>query len=203
MFKRFHGRAMEGAGFEGIIGAWPGCQIRQWRCIFSDGEEWDCMTTVTRNSLVYITYSILDSRGMVVEQNDIPVGYVQGANSGILPAIESAVADRRIGDRIEITLLPEQGYGLRDESLVFVDEIENVPPQFRRVGAEVMFENGSGESKVFYVTSIENGKLTLDGNPPLAGQSVTCLVNVMDIREATPEEIRHGRPLDAAQGTMH
>lgn len=140
---------------------------------------------------------------MVVEQNDIPMGYVQGANSGILPAIESAVADRRIGDRIEITLLPEQGFGLRDESLVFVDEIENVPPQFRRVGAEVMFENGSGESKVFYVTSIENGKLTLDGNPPLAGQSVTCLVNVMDIREATPEEIRHGRPFDAAPGTVH
>ncbi len=161
------------------------------------------MTTVTRNSLVYITYSILDSRGMVVEQNDVPMGYVQGANSGILPAIESAVADRRIGDRIEITLLPEQGYGLRDENLVFVDEIENVPPQFRHVGAEVMFENGSGETKVFYVTSIENGKLTLDGNPPLAGRSVTCLVNVMDIRKATPEEIRHGRPLDAAPGTVH
>ncbi len=131
------------------------------------------------------------------------MGYVQGANSGILPAIESAVADRRIGDRIEITLLPEQGFGLRDESLVFVDEIENVPLQFRRVGAEVMFENGSGETKVFYVTSIENGKLTLDGNSPLAGQSVTCLVNVMDIREATPEEIRHGRPFDAAPGTVH
>jgi len=131
------------------------------------------------------------------------MGYVQGANSGILPAIESAVADRRIGDRIEIALLPEQGFGLRDESLVFVDEIENVPLQFRRVGAEVMFENGSGESKVFYVTSIENGKLTLDGNSPLAGQSVTCLVNVMDIREATPEEIRHGRPFDAAPGTVH
>ncbi len=161
------------------------------------------MTTVTRNSLVYITYSILDSRGMVVEQSDIPVGYVQGANSGILPAIESAVADRKIGDRIEIALLPEQGYGLRDESLVFVDEIENVPPQFRRVGAEVMFENGSGETKVFYVTAIEDGKLTLDGNSPLAGQSVTCLVNVMDICEATPEEIRHGRPLDAAPGTVH
>jgi hypothetical protein len=41
---------------------------------------------------------------MVVEQYDIPVGYVQGANSGILPAIESAVAGRKVGDRVEITL---------------------------------------------------------------------------------------------------
>jgi FKBP-type peptidyl-prolyl cis-trans isomerase SlyD len=161
------------------------------------------MVTVTQNKLVYITYSILDARGMVVEQHDIPVGYVQGANSGILPAIESAVVGHKIGDRVEITLSPEEGYGLRDESLVFTDDIENVPPQFRRVGAEVMFENEAGETKVFYVTAIDEGKLTLDGNPSLAGQSVTCLVNVMDIRDATPEEIRNGRPLDVKTGTVH
>lgn len=161
------------------------------------------MTTVTQNTLVHITYSILDERGMVVEQYDIPVGYVQGANSGILPAIESAVAGRKVGERLEIKLTPEEGYGLRDESLVFTDDIDNVPPQFRRVGAEVMFENATNETKVFYVTAIEDGKLTLDGNPSLAGQSVTCLVNIMDIREATPEEIRNGRPLDVKTGTIH
>jgi len=161
------------------------------------------MVTVTQHKLVYITYSILDQRGMVVEQYDIPVGYVQGANSGILPAIESAVAGRKVGDRIEIKLTPEEGYGVRDESLVFVDDVENVPPEFRRVGAEVMFENESGETKFFYVTSIQDGQLTLDGNPSLAGQSVTCLVNVMDIRDATPEEIRNGRPLDVQTGTVH
>ena len=78
-----------------------------------------------------------------------------------------------------------------------------MPPEFRRVGAEVLFENQAGETKAFYVTSIEDGKLTLDGNPSLAGQSVTCLVNVTEIRDATPEEIRNGRPLDAASGTVH
>lgn len=140
---------------------------------------------------------------MVVEQHDVPVGYVQGANSGILPAIESAVAGRKIGERIEIKLLPAEGYGERDESLMFVDDIENVPPEFRRIGAEVMFENESGETKVFYVTAIENGQLTLDGNPSLAGQTVTCLVNIIDIRDATPEEIQNGRPLDVKTGTVH
>ncbi|MDQ1315119.1 MAG: FKBP-type peptidyl-prolyl cis-trans isomerase SlyD [Pseudomonadota bacterium] len=161
------------------------------------------MVSVTKNKLVYITYSILDSRGMVVEQHDIPVGYVQGANSGILPAIESAVAGHKVGDRVEISLAPEEGYGLRDESLVFVEELENVPPEFRRIGAEVLFENESGETKVFYVTSIDGSELTLDGNPSLAGQTVTCLINVMDIRDATPEEIRNGRPLDVQTGMVH
>ncbi|WP_310448122.1 FKBP-type peptidyl-prolyl cis-trans isomerase [Thiobacillus sp.] len=161
------------------------------------------MVTVARHKLVFITYSILDQRGMVVEQHDLPVGYVQGANSGILPAIEAAVAGRKIGERIEITLPPEDGYGVRDESLVFVDTLENVPPEFHRVGAEVLFENASGETKVFYVTAIENGQLTLDGNPSLAGQTVTCVVNVVDIRDATPEEIHNGRPLDVKTGTVH
>ncbi|MEQ1661467.1 MAG: peptidylprolyl isomerase [Thiobacillus sp.] len=162
------------------------------------------MSTVTDNKLVFITYSILDSRGMIVEQHDVPVGYVQGANSGILPAIEAAVAGRKAGERVEISLAPEDGYGLRDESLVFVDDIENVPPEFRRLGAEVMFENESGETKVFYVTRIEDGQLTLDGNPSLAGQTVTCLVNVIEMRDATPEEIRNGRPLDpSAKAKLH
>lgn len=160
------------------------------------------MVTVTRNKLVFITYSILDSRGMVVEQHDMPVGYVHGANSGILPAIERAVDGRAVGERVEITLAPEEGYGERDESLVYVEELENVPPEFRRVGAEVLFQNEAGDTKAFYVTAIEDGKLTLDGNPSLAGQSVTCLVNVVDIRDATPEEIRNGRPLDAPTGTQ-
>jgi FKBP-type peptidyl-prolyl cis-trans isomerase SlyD len=160
------------------------------------------MVTVTRNKLVFITYSILDARGMVVEQHDVPVGYVHGANSGILPAIEQAVNGRAIGERIEIMLAPEEGYGERDESLVYVEELENVPPEFHRVGAEVLFQNEAGDTKAFYVTAIEDGKLTLDGNPSLAGQSVTCLVNVVDIRDATPEEIRNGRPLDAPTGTQ-
>src|SRR3569832_1153905 len=114
------------------------------------------MVTVTHNTLVYITYSILDSRGMVVEQHDIPVGYVQGANSGILPAIEAAVAGRKIGDRVEIALSPEEKNGLRDESLVFVDDIENVPPENQRNKTEDKNENESGETKVFYVTAIED-----------------------------------------------
>jgi FKBP-type peptidyl-prolyl cis-trans isomerase SlyD len=162
------------------------------------------MNTVSANKVVFITYSILDADGSVVEQYDMPVGYVHGANSGILPGIESGLAGHQAGDRVEIKLPPEDSYGVRDESLVFVDEIDNVPPQFRHVGAEVLFENEQGETKAFYVTRIEDGKLTIDGNHSLAGQTVTCLVNVLEIRDATAEEIRTGRPAEAGQGsTLH
>lgn len=160
------------------------------------------MSVVTHLKMVFITYSIVDASGSVVEQVDVPAGYVHGANSGILPGIEAALTGKRIGDKVEVKLAAEDAYGPRDESLVIVEQIDNVPPPFREVGAEAMFQNEAGESKTFRVTRIENGLLTLDGNHPLAGQSVSCHVNVLDIRDATPEEIREGRPAGAAQ-TLH
>lgn len=124
----------------------------------------------------------------------MPVSYLHGGQGGLLPGIENALTGHQIGGHVEIQLAPEEAYGVRDESLVFVDDIDNVPPQCRYIGAEVEFQNEAGESKAFYVTRIEDGKLTVDGNPALAGQPMTCMVNVVDIRDASPEEIRNGIP---------
>jgi FKBP-type peptidyl-prolyl cis-trans isomerase SlyD len=162
------------------------------------------MNTVQRNKVVYITYSILNAAHAVVEQHEVPVAYLHAGSGGLLPSIEAAVEGHSVGDRVELALAPEDAYGLRDESLVFTDDLENVPPQFRRIGAEIQFENEAGIAKAFYVTQIEDGKLTVDGNASLAGQSVTCIVNVIEIRDASAEEIRNGRPADeVAQTQLH
>jgi FKBP-type peptidyl-prolyl cis-trans isomerase SlyD len=153
--------------------------------------------------VVYITYSILDQAGNVVEQHDLPVGYVQGGNSGLLPSIESAIAGKRIGDRVEITLVPEDAFGERIPELAFTDDVDNVPPPFRQVGAQVQMTNEAGDTKTFYVTSIEDGKLTVDANHPLAGQNAICVVNIMEIREATPEELATGMAADSAPTQLH
>jgi FKBP-type peptidyl-prolyl cis-trans isomerase SlyD len=158
---------------------------------------------VQSGMVVYITYSILDQAGNVIEQHDLPVGYVHGGNSGLLPSIEAAVAGKRIGDRVEIILSPKDGFGERDPGLSFTDDIENVPPQFRHVGAQVQMSNEAGDTRIFYVTSIENGKLTVDGNHPLAGQNAVCVVNVLNIREATPDELRNGMAADSAPTQLH
>lgn len=153
--------------------------------------------------VVYITYSILDQAGNVIEQHDLPVGYVQGGNSGLLPSIESAVAGKKIGDRVEITLTPQEGFGEHDPDLSFTDDIDNVPPQFRHIGAQVQMSSESGETKTFYVTKIEDGKLTVDANHPLAGQNAICVVNIINIREATPEEMLSGMAADSAPTQLH
>lgn len=152
------------------------------------------MNTIQNNKVVTITYAILNSHQAVVEQQDMPVSYLHGGQLSLLPSIEKALVGHQVGDRVEIVLAPQEALGLRDENLVLIDDIHNIPPEYRFVGAKVEFYNDRGETKAFYVTNIENGKLTMDGNPPLAGQSVTWIVNVMDIRDATPGEIHQGIP---------
>lgn len=153
--------------------------------------------------VVYITYSILDQAGNVVEQHDLPVGYVQGANSGLLPSIESALVGKKIGDQVEVVLPPEDAFGERDPELAFTDDLDNVPPQFRHVGAQVQMANEAGDTRTFYVTRIEDGKLTVDGNHPLAGQNATCVVSILNIREATADELASGMAADSAPPQLH
>ena len=152
------------------------------------------MNTIKNGKVVTITYSILNSEQAVVEQHDMPVSYLHGGQLSLLPSIENALAGHKVGDRVEIRLAPEEALGLRDERLVLIDDVSNVPPEYRHLGAKVEFYNDRGETKAFYVTNIENGKLTMDGNPPLAGESVTWIVNILDIRDAKSEEIRQGMP---------
>jgi len=159
--------------------------------------------TVGPNKVVYITYSIVDSRDAVVEQHDLPVAYVPGGNSGLLPKIEQALHGRAAGERVEVVLPPEDGFGAHDPALTFTDDIDNVPPQYRHLGAEVEFENGQGETLLFRVAHIEDGKLTVDGNPPHAGETVTCVVNIVDVRDATAAELANGMPADAAAPQLH
>ena len=83
----------------------------------------------------------------------------------------------------------EDGFGPHDPDLTFTDDLENVPPQFRHLGAEVQMQNESGEAKIFYVTHIENGKLTVDGNHPLAGKRLHVSVHILEVRDATIEDM--------------
>ena len=152
--------------------------------------------TVGPRQVAYITYSIVDSVGTVVEQHDMPIGFIAGGQSGLLEKIEQALLGQPEGSRLEVSLAPEDAFGARDPKLTFTDAMENVPPQYRRIGAEVLFENEAGETRSFYVTHADDTSVTVDGNHPMAGQTVTCVVNVVSVREATSQELAAGLPAD-------
>ena len=113
---------------------------------------------VVRNGkYVSLTYTIVDEAGQLVEQNDLPVGYVHGGATLLLGDMDKAVAGHKAGDEVQLTLPPDRAFGRRDENLTFTDDIANVPPEFRRLGAEVLMQSDRGESRTFYVTRIEDG----------------------------------------------
>ncbi len=148
---------------------------------------------VSRNKVVQFTYTIADEDGNVVEQVDLPVQYVHGAGDmGLIERVEKALDGARVGDKVEAQVPPAEGFGEFDPSLSFVDDIENVPPQFRKVGTKVEMANDSGETKEFVITKIENDKVTIDGNHQLAGKMAKFVVTVLSIRDATADEIKNG-----------
>jgi len=148
--------------------------------------------SVNQNKVVSFVYSIVDESGELLEQSDIPISYVHGGKHDLFEKVEAGLDGCVAGDTIEVSLTPEEGFGAHDPELTYTDKLENVPDEFRSIGAEVEMMNDQGDSRKFTVTRIENGKLTVDGNHPMAGKAITFRIKVTDIREATAEEIANG-----------
>ena len=80
-----------------------------------------------------------------------------------------------------------------------------MPPEHRRLGSDALFGNERGEQMQFRVTRIENGRLTVDANHPLAGQTAGFVVTIVAVRPATLDEIANGTPADGGANSprMH
>ena len=149
---------------------------------------------IRKGKVVSVTYTLHDEHDQIFEQSDIPVPYLHGHASGLFDKIEQQLEGKHSGDSIEATLRPEEGFGAHDPALTFTDDLENVPPELRYLGASLEAQNAKGETLTFVVKHIENGRLTVDANHPLAGQTVKFRVTVLDVRDATSDELRTGQP---------
>jgi len=153
--------------------------------------------TITTNKFVELTYRIIDqTNGEVIEQVEEPLGYVQGDNTLLFNQVTKELEGKSVGDEIEILLKAEDAFGPKLEELIFTDEINNVPVEYRFIGAAVTMQNDKGGTKDFIVSSIEDGKLTIDGNHPLAGKDIIFYVEVLSVRDATADEIIEGGSID-------
>lgn len=155
-------------------------------------SDFDVDAVVGKDKVVGVSYSIIDDSGVIIEQSDIPMYYVHGGPNEMFPDVEQALDGCARGDSVEVVLPPEKAFGYHDPNMTFTDDINNVPPEFRHVGAEVQMQNDSGETRTFFVSSIQGGKLTVDGNHPFAGKTLTYVLTVADIRAATEDEKQNG-----------
>ena len=147
---------------------------------------------ISKNKFVSLTYTITDENDAILERIDMPIHYIHGVQSQVIETIENALEGHQADDEVQVTLTPEEAFGQHQPELTFTDDINNVPPQFHSIGAEVEFQNDKGESKIFRVTEIADGKLTVDGNHPFAGKTITYNITVKEVRNATDEELSNG-----------
>ena len=158
---------------------------------------------IRNGKLVSLVYRICDRSGKVLEQSDLPVSYIHGGNNELIGGMDKAIGGKRAGDSVELDLESDRAFGPHDPDLTFTDAIDNVPPQFRRIGAEVQMQNDAGEAKTFYVTKIESGQLTVDGNHPLAGKELRVKVEIKEVRDPTEQELMQDGMIEATPSGLH
>jgi FKBP-type peptidyl-prolyl cis-trans isomerase SlyD len=148
---------------------------------------------IADESVVSMHYTLKDDKGEVIDSSDgsEPLTYLQGAGN-IIPGLEEALAGKKKGDKLHVTISPEKGYGERDERLV-----QSIPKsQFQdsgrlKVGMQFQIRSQGGPM-VLTVVEVKDSEVVVDGNSPLAGQTLHFDVEITDVRAATEEELAHG-----------
>ena len=148
---------------------------------------------------VELTYKVTDRKtGHVLTRVEFPLGYIHGHNEILAPSVHKELEGKHAGDVIEVPIDANRIFGPRDESLVFTDDIDNVPEEYRQVGTSILMENDKGQTRSFLVTRVDDETLTVDGNNPLCGREVVFRLEVLTVRDATDEETKAGGAIPAA-----
>ncbi|MFA7566155.1 MAG: peptidylprolyl isomerase [Alkalispirochaeta sp.] len=156
---------------------------------------------VEQNTVVTIEYTLKNDAGDVLDSSDDTGGmsYLHG-HQNIVPGLEKALDGKDVGEKINTTVNSDEGYGKRQEELVFNVPRDRLPEGELEVGMQFRAQAQDGQEMVVHLVDIGDDEVTLDGNHPLAGEDLHFDVTVTDVRGATEEEISHGHVHD---GTHH
>jgi len=148
---------------------------------------------VGRNKVVTMQFSISSPGGNVIRSADSgAISYLHGSGK-LFPKLERELEQRRVGDIVSARLLPDDAFGKRDLDLLQEVPLDSFPPGEKiEVGGQVVGAAEDGTEVAFRITDIRDGIAMLDGNHPLAGQSLVFEIEIQAIRDATEEEIRQG-----------
>ena len=152
---------------------------------------------ITSHCVVALTWTLKDSLGDTLDVLDEPVEFMVGGQD-LLAVIEQALQGHARGDRIDLNIEPEDGFGDYDEQLVFLESRARFPKELEE---GMTFEGNAMPSGcspdiplqgLYTVTEIYPEHVVLDGNHPLAGIGLRLSLQVASVREATEEEAARG-----------
>lgn len=149
--------------------------------------------TIAKDSVVEINYTLTNGAGEVLDSSkgNSPLAYLHG-HQNIVVGLEKELEGKKQGDAFKASVSPEEGYGQRVETLVSEvprAEFESIPDL--KEGMQLQAQTDQG-FQIFTVTKLEGETVTVDGNHPLAGETLNFEVEVVSVRAATEEEISHG-----------
>lgn len=150
--------------------------------------------TITANKVVSIHYTLKDDAGETLDSSSggDPLSYLHG-HMNIVPGLESQLEGLSLGATKSVVVSPEEGYGPRmEEAIQKVPQAEFPTEIPREIGLQIMAQGPDGQPFPLWIIGVDDDHVTVDGNHPLAGQNLNFEVEVVDIRDATPEELEHG-----------
>ena len=158
---------------------------------------------IKKNKVVSLSYCLKDTQGEELDRADAqkPMKYLHGGGT-IVPGLENALDGLKVGDKKDVTVKPEEGYGEILSDLKMNVERKMFPADQKiAVGMQFMAEVGDGRKHPFTVVEMKDDSIHIDGNHPLAGQTLHFSIEVIEIRDATAEEIEHGH--SHGEGSAH
>jgi FKBP-type peptidyl-prolyl cis-trans isomerase SlyD len=149
---------------------------------------------IAANKVVTMNFVLTDDDGNVLDATDKdgPFSYLSG-NNMVLPKLEEAVSGMIIGTKKNLRLEAADAYGVYNEQIVQIVGKENFPKDFElEVGMSYVASNPDGAQMPFVITEVRDEDVTIDFNHPLAGKNLNFDIELLDIRDATSEELAHG-----------
>ncbi len=149
---------------------------------------------IAANKAVSIDYTLTNDAGEVIDSSagGAPLVYLHGAGN-IIVGLEKALEGKQAGDELSVAIEPGEAYGEYSAELVAtlnrsmfegVDELE--------VGMQFHASAPDGQMQIVTIRDLDGDDVTVDGNHPLAGQRLNFQVKIIDIRDASQEEVAHG-----------
>ena len=148
---------------------------------------------IEKNRVVAIDYTLTDNDGIVIDSSigRAPLTYLHGVGA-LISGLEKELEGKGVGDKLEVSIHPSEGYGLRNEELQQSIPREHFPPD-ADIQLGMQFEANTEQGPlVVTVMEVHDDKIVADGNHPLAGVILNFKVEVKEVRAASEDEIAHG-----------
>lgn len=148
---------------------------------------------VEQNKVVSLNYTLKNSEGLLIDTSEgrEPLVYLHGVG-GLIPGLESELEGLEANAKVDVVIKPEDAYGTRRDDLMHVVSKDGFQgDEEMQVGMQVQLDTENGPM-VAMIAKIEDKEVTLDLNHPLADMTLHFNVEVLDVREATADEISHG-----------